>query len=177
VSILSEFKAFVLRGNVVDLAVGVIIGTAFGGIVTSLVEDIMTPPIGWVMDGVDFTGLAAKLPPKKELLEGKLPDLAAKEEPKPAEKKDGEKKDEKAAPAPPPVASAPAAPAKDEPKPVLIKYGNFIQKIINFTITAFCLFMVVKMMNKLKKKEADKPADPSPSEKLLAEIRDELRKK
>jgi large conductance mechanosensitive channel len=176
-SMLSEFKAFVLRGNVVDLAVGLIIGTAFSGIVTSLVEDIMTPPIGWIMDGVDFSGLAYSMPTKKDLMEGKLSGDAPAAEPKAGEKKDGDKKEpEKKEEAKPAPAAAPA-PATDAPKPVLIKYGNFIQKIINFTITAFCLFMVVKGMNKLQKKQAEKPADPSASEKLLAEIRDELRKK
>ena len=137
---LKEFKAFALKGNVMDMAVGVIIGGAFGKIVTSLVNDIIMPPIGLLIGGVDFTNL--KLVIKKAVIEG----------------------------------GAEVAPA------VTWNYGAFIQQVVDFTILAFCVFMMVKIMNKLLKKEEKKsapaPAPPAPSkeELLLTEIRDILKK-
>lgn len=142
---LKEFKDFAMRGNVVDMAVGVIIGGAFGKIVTSLVNDIIMPPIGWLIGGVDFKDLTLELP------------------------------------------VAPWNTAVDA-VPVLWKYGNFIQMVIDFLIVAFCVFLLVKGINKLsnlkKKEEAaaaapvTPPAPPEPSEdvKLLTEIRDLLKK-
>lgn len=131
-SIIKEFKEFALRGNVVDLAVGVIIGGAFGKIVSSLVGDVLMPPIGVLLGGVNFSDLA----------------ITIKE-------------------------------ATDGAEAVVIKYGAFIQTVIDFLIIAFVIFMVIKAMNSLKKKEeAAPPAPPAPSneEKLLAEIRDLLKK-
>ena len=136
---LKEFKAFALKGNVMDMAVGVIIGGAFGKIVTSLVNDVIMPPIGLVVGGVDFTDL--KLVIKKAVIEG----------------------------------GAEIAPA------VTWNYGAFIQQVVDFTILAFCVFMMVKIMNKLMKKEEAKPAPapatpaPSMEEVLLTEIRDLLK--
>jgi large conductance mechanosensitive channel len=138
---LKEFKAFALKGNVMDMAVGVIIGGAFGKIVTSLVNDIIMPPIGILVGGVDFTNL--KLVIKKAVIEG----------------------------------GAEVAPA------VTWNYGAFIQQVVDFTILAFCVFMMVKIMNKLLKKEEKKPAPapappaPSKEELLLTEIRDLLKEK
>ena len=136
---LKEFKAFALKGNVMDMAVGVIIGGAFGKIVTSLVNDVIMPPIGLLVGGVDFTNL--KLVIKKAVVEG----------------------------------GAEIAPA------VTWNYGAFIQQVVDFTILAFCVFMMVKVMNKLMKKEEAKPtpapAPPAPTkeELLLTEIRDLLK--
>ena len=129
-SILKEFRDFAMKWNVVDLAVGVIIGTAFGKIVTSVVEDIIMPPIGWIIGNVNFTDLKVALP---SLIEGQ--------------------------------------------KIFTINYGNFLQIALNFVIVAFCVFMVVKAMNKAmpKKKEAPKPTGPTDLE-LLTEIRDLLKK-
>ena len=138
---LKEFKAFALKGNVMDMAVGVIIGGAFGKIVTSLVNDVIMPPIGLVVGGVDFTDL--KLTLKQAVVE----------------------------------AGAEVAPA------VTWNYGAFIQQVVDFTILAFCVFMMVKVMNKLLKKEEAKPAPapatpaPSKEEVLLTEIRDILKEK
>ncbi len=138
---LKEFKAFALKGNVMDMAVGVIIGGAFGKIVTSLVNDIIMPPIGLLIGGVDFSNL--KLVIKKAVIEG----------------------------------GAEVAPA------VTWNYGAFIQQVVDFTILAFCVFMMVKIMNKLLKKEEKKPAPapappaPSKEELLLTEIRDILKNK
>lgn len=132
-SMMSEFKAFAMRGNVVDLAVGVIIGGAFGKIVSSFVEDVIMPPIGLVLGGVDFKNLAIVL----KAAEGKS--LA-----------------------------------------VMLNYGKFIQTVVDFTIVAFVIFMVIKLMNSLKKEEDATPAAPSaPSaqEVLLIEIRDAIRGK
>ena len=127
-----EFKAFVMRGNVVDLAVGVIIGGAFGKIVTSLVNDIFMPIIGMIIGNIDFTSLEIKL---GEPVEGT----------------------EQAA----------------------IRYGAFIQEIVNFLIIALCIFMVIKVINKLQKKKEEAPApapEPTKEEVLLTEIRDALNK-
>ncbi|ALF24178.1 large-conductance mechanosensitive channel protein MscL [Fusobacterium nucleatum] len=127
-----EFKAFVMRGNVVDLAVGVIIGAAFGKIVTSLVNDIFMPIIGMIIGNIDFSSLVIKL---------------------------GE-----------PVEGAEQA---------AIRYGMFIQEIVNFLIIALCVFVAIKVINKLQKKkeEASAPAPgPTKEEVLLTEIRDALNK-
>ena len=130
--LVDEFKAFVMRGNVVDLAVGVIIGAAFGKIVTSLVNDIFMPIIGMIIGNVDFTTLEIKI---------------------------GE-----------PVEGAEQA---------AIKYGMFIQEIVNFLIIALCIFMVIKLINKVQKKKEEEPApapEPTKEEVLLTEIRDALKK-
>ena len=130
--LVDEFKAFIMRGNVVDMAVGVIIGGAFSKIVTSLVNDIFMPIIGMVLGNVDFTSLEIKW---------------------------GE-----------PVEGAEQA---------AIRYGMFIQEIVNFLIIAFCIFMVIKLINKAKKKKDEEPApapEPTKEEVLLTEIRDALNK-
>ncbi len=136
--IFNEFKTFISRGNVVDLAVGVIIGAAFGKIVSSLVADVILPPIGVLVGGVDFTDLAYTIK---------------------AAETDGSGKILKEA--------------------VQLKYGNFIQTIFDFLITAFAVFIVIKAMNKMKKAEAAAPPAPAPptkEETLLTEIRDLLKK-
>lgn len=136
-SFIQEFKEFAVKGNAVDMAVGVIIGGAFGKIVSSIVDDIIMPPIGYLIGGVNFTDLKFELP--KVAIEG--------------------------------VELAPAT----------INYGNFIQTLIDFIIIAFCVFLLVKGINSLKKEkpaEPEAPATPEPTaeEKLLTEIRDLLKK-
>ncbi len=130
-SMMQEFKQFAVRGNVVDMAVGIIIGAAFGKIVTALVSGVIMPPIGVLLGGVDFSDLA----------------LTVKEA----------------------VGDAPA---------VVISYGAFIQTLIDFTIIAFAVFLLIRGINSLKKKEAEAPAAPpapSAEEVLLKEIRDLLK--
>ena len=142
--LIKEFKEFAMRGNVVDLAVGVIMGGAFGKIVTSLVTDILMPPIGYLIGGVSFKDLSFKLP------EIKIP------VPDPSEPT---KMIEKALPA------------------VTVNYGNFLQTIFDFLIVAFCIFLLVKVMNTLSKKKDEAPAappEPPADVKLLTEIRDLL---
>ena len=130
-SMLKEFKDFAVRGNVVDMAVGIIVGAAFGKIVSSFVADVIMPPIGLLIGGVNFTDLA----------------FVIKE-------------------------------AAGQTAAVTMNYGSFIQTIIDFTIVAFAIFLAVKALNSLKKKEAEKPAKPptpSNEELLLTEIRDLLK--
>ena len=136
---LKEFRDFAVKGNVVDMAVGVIIGGAFGKIVSSLVGDILMPPIGKLMGGVDFSNLFLIIGPEQY----KTLDAA------------------KAAGA------------------ATWNYGIFINNIINFLIVAFCVFLIVKALNKAKKKEVEVPAAaPAPPREvvLLEEIRDILKK-
>ena len=134
---ISEFKEFAMRGNVVDLAVGVIIGGAFGKIIGSLVNDVIMPVVGNMLGGVNFSDLAITL---------KAAEMGA----------DGKE-----------VAAA-----------VLLKYGAFFQTIVDFLIIAFAIFMAIKVMNSLKRKEEAAPAapaEPSDEVKLLTEIRDTLK--
>ena len=130
---IQEFKAFALKGNVMDMAVGVIIGGAFGKIVTSIVSNIIMPPIGVLLGGVDFTDLKVTL---------------------------------KA--------------ATEEAEEVTLNYGQFIQDVVDFLIIAFCIFMMLKGINKLNRKK-EEPAPEAPKgptqEELLAEIRDLLKNK
>lgn len=138
---LKEFRDFALRGNVIDLAIGVIIGAAFGAIVSSVVDDIFMPVIGLVLSGIDFSNLFIVLNNP-----GNVPV--------------------------PSVAAAKAAGV------ATLNYGLFINAIVKFTIVAFVLFLVVKAVNTLKRKEAAAPsAPPAPTaeEKLLAEIRDAIK--
>ena len=134
-----EFKEFAMKGNVMDMAVGVIIGGAFGKIVSSLVDDILMPIIGKMTGGVSFTDLFVNLG------EGDYQTLAAAKE-------------------------AGAA---------VFAYGQFIQNIIDFLIVAFCIFLMIKGMNKLNKKKEEEPAAPAgpTQEELLGEIRDLLKSK
>jgi large conductance mechanosensitive channel len=132
-TMMQEFKTFAMRGNVVDMAVGIIIGGAFGKIVSSFVADVIMPPIGLVIGGVDFSKLAITI-------QEAAGDAAA----------------------------------------VTLNYGKFIQTVVDFIIIAFAIFMVIKLINALKKKEEEKPAaPPAPSneEVLLAEIRDALKQR
>ena len=131
-SVLKEFREFIARGNVIDLAVGVIIGAAFGAIVKSLVEQVIMPPIGLLTSGVDFAKLQWVLKPE---------DPATKH----------------------------AA--------VAIQYGAFINTCIQFVIVAWVVFLLVKLVNTVRRQEAEAPAPaaPTPTEVLLTEIRDELR--
>ncbi len=148
---LKEFKTFALKGNVMDMAVGVIIGGAFGKIVTSLVNDILMPPIGMLLGGVDFKDLKVNL--------AAIKDVAAS------------------------VVNEGVAPSE----PVYWNYGAFIQQCFDFIILALCVFLLVKLMNKLtslRKKEEEKKAEapapapaPSKEEVLLTEIRDLLKEK
>lgn len=133
--ILKEFKEFAMRGSVVDLAVGVIIGGAFGKIVTSLVDDIIMPPIGYLTGGVDFSQIKYVLKAADEV--AKKPEVA-------------------------------------------INLGNFINVVIQFLIVAFCIFMVIKALNSMKRKEEVAPEvapAPTKEETLLTEIRDLLKNK
>ena len=136
---IKEFKEFAMKGNVMDMAVGVIIGGAFGKIVTSLVNDVLMPIIGKMTGGISFTDLFVTLS------DGEFKTLAAAQE-------------------------AGAA---------VLAYGQFIQNIIDFIIIAFCIFLMIKGMNKLKKEEEPAPEAPAgpTQEELLAEIRDLLKNK
>jgi large conductance mechanosensitive channel len=128
---MKEFKDFAMRGNVIDMAVGIIIGGAFGKIVSSFVADVITPPIGMLLGGVDFSSLSY-------VLKEAAGDTAA----------------------------------------VVIGYGKFIQTVVDFVIIAFAIFLVIRWMNSLKKKEEEAPAAPpapSKQETLLTEIRDLLK--
>ena len=131
-NIIKEFKEFAVKGNVVDMAVGIVIGAAFGKIVSSFVANIITPPIGVLVGGVQFSKLQIIL---TNTIDG---------------------------------------------KPITMKYGLFLQSVFDFIIVAFAIFMVVKGMNSLKRKEEEAPAKPTPPPKeqiLLEEIRDLLKSK
>jgi large conductance mechanosensitive channel len=131
-SMMKEFQDFAMRGNVVDMAVGIVIGAAFGKIITAFVNGVLMPPIGLLVGGVDFSDLALTLQE-----------------------------------------------ASGEVAAVTLNYGAFVQTVVDFIIIAFAIFMVVKAMNKMKKKEEAKPAappKPSAEETLLTEIRDLLKK-
>jgi large conductance mechanosensitive channel len=126
-SIIQEFREFALKGNVVDLAVGVVVGAAFNGIVNSLVKDIITPLVGFLTSGANFVGFKYQF--------GSTPEEA-------------------------------------------IRYGDFIQAIINFLIIAFTVFIVVKIINKIRTPRPEEEASPAPTEtEVLVEIRDLLREK
>ena len=135
---LKEFKEFAMRGNVVDMAVGIIIGAAFGAIVASFVGDVLMPVFGLLMGGTDFANKFILLK------EGTVPG---------------------------PYASLAAAKAAGA---VTLAYGVLINAIVNFLIVAFALFMVIRAMNRMKKRPAEAPAAPSAEVLLLTEIRDLL---
>lgn len=133
-SLMKEFKEFAVKGNAIDMAVGIVIGGAFGKVVTSLVNDIIMPPVGFIMGGIDFSQYKLVL---REAVVGGLPEVA-------------------------------------------ITWGMLINTLLNFVIVAFSIFIVVKAMNKLKRKEAVAPTAPPPPPAdvvLLTEIRDLLKKK
>ncbi|MDL0432152.1 large-conductance mechanosensitive channel protein MscL [Marinobacter sp. TBZ242] len=132
-SIVKEFKEFAVKGNVMDMAVGIIIGVAFGKIVSSFVADVMMPPIGLLVGGVDFSNLVVTLKAAEEGAEA-----------------------------------------------VALRYGVFIQAVFDFVIVAFAVFIAVRALNSMRKKEAETPAAPpapSAQEQLLMEIRDLLKQK
>ena len=136
---LKEFKEFAMRGNVMDMAVGIVIGAAFGKIVTSLVNDVIMPPIGLLMGNVDFSNLFVNLS-----LDADYTSVAAAE-----------------------AAGAP-----------IVKYGMFINTVLDFVIVAFAIFMVIRAINRMQRKQAAAPAAPpapSAEQKLLTEIRDLLK--
>jgi len=143
---IDEFKAFIRRGNVMDLAVAVIIGAAFGRIVTSLVSDIIMPPIGVAAGQVDFKDLGVTIQ-KEELKKDSKGNVV---------EKDGKPEVEKPA--------------------VVIGYGKFLQAIIDFLIIAFCVFLLVKLINRLQGPPPPEVPKPPPEEvQLLREIRDLLK--
>lgn len=133
---MKEFREFAMRGNVVDMAVGIIIGGAFGKIVSSFVQDVIMPPLGMLIGGVDFSDLTFII----QQAQGDMAEVA-------------------------------------------IRYGLFVQSIVDFVIIAFAIFMVIRGMNRMQRKEEAKPAtpptppEPSKEEKLLTEIRDLLKSK
>ena len=132
-SVIKEFKEFISKGNVIDLAVGVIIGASFGKIITSLVDDLIMPPLGYMLGGVDFAD-------KKIVLV--------------------------------------AADTVNKVEEVAVRYGNFINTLIQFLIVAFCIFGLIKAINSLKRKEETAPVAatvPSNEELLLTDIRDILK--
>ncbi len=136
-SIVSEFKEFASKGNVVDLAVGVVIGGAFGKIVGSFVNDVLMPPIGILLGGMDFKSISLTL--KAAVMEGEKIITPA----------------------------------------VTMNVGNFVQTVVDFLIIAFAIFIMVKGINKMKRKQEEAPAappEPSDEVKLLTEIRDALQK-
>lgn len=128
-SFLSEFKTFAMRGNVVDMATGIVIGAAFGKIVSSLVDGVIMPPIGWLIGGVDFSNIRTVIEPA-------------------------------------------GADGKGE---VAIQWGAFLNTIITFVIIAFAIFLVIKLMNRVLRKEEAAPAAPPADVALLTEIRDLLK--
>lgn len=132
---ISEFKVFAVKGNAVDMAIGIIIGAAFGKIVSSIVDDIIMPPIGWLIKGVNFSDLKFKLP-------------------------------------------SVYIPGMEKIPSVTINYGHFLQALLNFIIVAFCVFLIVKTINRITNNNKDKkPSAPSKEEQLLSEIRDLLKEK
>ena len=134
---LADFKAFAVKGNMIDMAVGVIVGGAFGKIVSSLVSDVLMPPLGLLIGGVDFADLKINL------------------------------------------TAAGVNPTTGEAiQAVTLNYGMFIQQVFDFFIIAFSIFMVIRLLSKLKKKEEEKPVAPAPKPEdvaLLEEIRDLLK--
>lgn len=141
-SMLKEFKDFAMKGNVIDLAVGIIIGAAFGKIVSSVVNDVIMPPIGLLVGGINFTDI-------KITMKDAITDPATGKMIKDA---------------------------------VTLKIGNFLQTLVDFTIVAFSVFLMVKGLNSLSRKKAEEAAAPPPApavtkdQELLTEIRDLLKK-
>lgn len=139
-NIIKEFKQFATRGNVMDMAVGIIIGAAFGKIIASFVSDVLMPPLGLLLGRVNFTDLYVSL-------DGKAYETLT-------------------------VAKAAGAP--------ILAYGNFLQSVVDFIIVAFAIFMMIKAMNSIRRKQDETPAapaEPGAQEKLLTEIRDILKSK
>jgi large conductance mechanosensitive channel len=157
IPILQEFKEFALRGNVVDLAVGVIIGAAFGKIVSALVDDVIMPPIGKMVGNLDFTNLYVPL--TKNLSE-KIAQMQVAGDATNANY------------------IVPLATAKNLGLGPVFAWGDFLTVSLNFVIVAFCIFLMVKLINTMKRHEEAKPTlppEPTAQEKLLTEIRDLLK--
>lgn len=129
-SFFSEFKTFAMKGNVVDMATGIVIGAAFGKIVSTLVDGIIMPPIGWLIGGIDFSGIKTVIQPA----------------------------------------------GADGSGEVAILWGSFINTLITFVIIAFAIFLVIKAMNRVVKKQEEAPAAPAADIVLLTEIRDLLKR-
>jgi len=151
-----EFKEFALKGNVMDMAVGVIIGGAFGKIVSSLVNDILMPPIGALLGNTDFSQLRIDISKVRDITSSAVQSVEGM------------------------VTKGDAAQAAAA-EPIYWNYGAFIQQCVDFTILALCVFLMVKLMNRLKKKKeaapapAPEPPAPTKEELLLTEIRDLLK--
>ncbi len=143
--LINEFKEFIVKGNAIDLAVGLIVGAAFGAVVNSLVTDVIMPPVGALMGGVDFSSLSYEI--LKGVPAGETHPITQLE-------------------------------VKENIPPVVIGYGKFINALIALVIQGFAIFMVVKLINKLKRKADDAPAPAAPAAdiQLLTEIRDLLKK-
>jgi large conductance mechanosensitive channel len=165
--LLKEFKEFALKGNMMDLAVGLIIGAAFGGLVNSLVNDIIMPPVGKLVGNLDFSNLYVSLSDKVDAANAALASNVAATQP-------GAGEGVMAA-----FDTATRLPlAEARAIGPVIAYGNFITLVINFLIIALCIFIVIKLMNRLRRKEEAAPAPPpgpTPDQKLLTEIRDVLK--
>lgn len=175
--LINEFKAFILRGNVVEMAVGLIIGAAFGGIVNSLVKDVIMPPIAFLSGDVDFSDKGIELKPARVNPKYVQPDPDDKKLiPNPAWKP-GDPDAAKNLPNPDYKPGTPEL--KPYLDPLVWRYGAFLQAVISFVIVGVVLFFVIKGMNTLmrKKKEEPKPAELTTSEKLLTEIRDAVKNK
>ncbi len=163
---IKDFKEFALKGNVMDMAVGVIIGGAFGKIVSSLVNDILMPPIGALIGNTDFSGLRLDI--------SKIRDMSSKVTNTVAQ---GVESAADAIGNPDAVEGAMDTIVKQvATDPVWWNYGAFIQQCVDFAILAFCVFLMVKLISKLKKKTPDTVVEPTAEEKLLTEIRDLLKK-
>lgn len=140
---ISEFKEFAMRGNIIDLAVGVVIGAAFGKITTSLINDVIMPPIGKLLGNADFKDMKRILEPGVDEIKGPTGNVIQEKVPE-----------------------------------IAIRYGLFINTIFDFMIVAFVIFLVVKAVNRMKRKQAAEPeviAEPTKEELLLTEIRDLLK--
>lgn len=135
---LKEFKEFAVKGNMIDLAVGIIIGAAFGKIIASLVNDVIMPPIGLLLGGMNFTDIHITM--KDAITDPKT--------------------------------------GKILKEAVNLKIGSFIQTLVDFSIIAFSVFMIVKMVSRMNRKKIEAPAPPAPTkdQELLTEIRDLLKK-
>ena len=151
-----EFKEFALKGNVMDMAVGVIIGGAFGKIVSSLVNDILMPPIGALIGNTDFSQLRLDISKVRDMTSGAVQSVEG-------------------------LVGGGAGTAQAAAEPIYWNYGAFIQQCVDFAILAFCVFLMVKLMNRLMKKKhaaaAPQPPAPSKEEQLLTEIRDLLKER
>lgn len=150
-----EFKEFALKGNVMDMAVGVIIGGAFGKIVSSLVNDILMPPIGALLGNTDFSQLRLDISKVRDVTSGAMHSMES-------------------------MVGAGGDAAAQAAEPIYWNYGAFIQQCVDFTILALCVFLLVRLMNRLMKKKEEAPAPAaapvmSKEEQLLSEIRDLLK--